>query len=211
MIRVRKSQEEPKELKTAYNADSVCKQILEDQNDKCYLCERIVTTNYQIEHLQSQSNRSDLRKDWNNLFIACQYCNGRKSNKGDDIVHPSTVNAEELMKQHNDFPAKKVRFMPQSNDHAVVQTASLLSRLYNGKSLIRNHKEERFYEEYLRKLNVFQHAVNQYLTTHNEDYKKAIIELLHINSELLGFKYHIIKENAALYKEFGCYTIWNKN
>lgn len=95
--------------------------------------------------------------------------------------------------------------------HAVVQTSVLLSRLYNGKSHIRNHKEERFYEEYLRKLNVFQHAVNQYLITHSEDYKKAIIELLHINSELLGFKYHIIKENAELYKEFGCYTIWNKN
>lgn len=211
MIRVRKEVKEPEDLKIAYNADGVCKQLLEDQNNKCYLCERIVTTNYQVEHLQSQSNRSDLKKNWNNLFVACEYCNGRKSNRGDDIVHPSTTNVEELIMQQNDFLSKKVLFVPRSNDNAVVQTSVLLSRLYNGKGFFRNYKEERFYEEYLHKLNVFQHAINQYLSTHNENYKKAIIELLQINSELLGFKYHIIKENAELYKEFGSCIIWNKN
>lgn len=211
MIRVRKSIEEPQELKQAYNAEGVCRQILEDQNSKCYLCERIVTTNYQVDHLQSQSHHNDLKKSWNNLFISCEYCNARKSDKGDDILHPSAADTEEVIVQQNDFQTKKVLFVPQTSDHAVVQTSALLSHLYNGKSLIRNYKEERFYEEYLRKLNVFQRVVNQYLITHSDDYRKAIIESLHISSELLGFKYHIIKENVELYKEFGSYTIWNRN
>lgn len=211
MIRVKKNADEPEGLETSYNAEGVCKQILEDQHNKCYLCERTVSTDYQVEHLQSQSHHSDLIKDWNNLFIACSYCNSRKSNKGDAILHPSTTNIEELIKQQNDFRSKKVTFMAQSGDNAVVQTSALLSRLYNGKGFIRSYREERFYEEYLCKLNVFQHTISQYLTTHNEIYKKAIIELLQMDSELLGFKYHIIKENAELYKEFGSCIIWNKN
>ena len=54
MIRVRKSSVAPAELaQKGYGADSVQAAILADQDDKCYLCERKRSTDFQVEHLQN--------------------------------------------------------------------------------------------------------------------------------------------------------------
>lgn len=84
-------------------------------------------------------------------------------------------------------------------------------RLFNGQKMIgRNFKEERFYQEYLRKINVFLSVINQYLSGAQDKYRTVIIEQLNNKSELLGFKYDIIRKNRILYQDFGAYVVWNK-
>ena len=75
MIRICKNADKPQTLDKSYNTDEVCKQLLMDQNDKCYLCERRLTTDYQVEHFKSQANNGDLKQTWENLFVACGYKN----------------------------------------------------------------------------------------------------------------------------------------
>lgn len=80
MIRIRKSSIVPTELSTkGYGANSVQAAILVDQDDKCYLCERKRSTDFQVEHLQSRENCPKKENCWDNLFIACGYCNQKKS------------------------------------------------------------------------------------------------------------------------------------
>lgn len=53
MIKVYKSDKAPEKLAEAgYTCDEVKQAILNDQKDKCYLCERKVTTDYQVEHIE---------------------------------------------------------------------------------------------------------------------------------------------------------------
>lgn len=83
--------------------------------------------------------------------------------------------------------------------------------MFNGQKMIgRNFKEERFYQEYLRKINVFLSVINQYLSGAQDKYRTVIIEQLNNKSELLGFKYDIIRKNRILYQDFGAYVVWNK-
>jgi len=64
MIRVRKREVAPEELVTkGYMDDAVKRVILEDQNDKCYVCERKVTTDYQVEHLSSQKAYAPMHRN----------------------------------------------------------------------------------------------------------------------------------------------------
>ena len=54
MIKVYKSEKTPDRLsEVGYNCDEVKQAILIDQHDKCYLCERKVTTDYEVEHFFS--------------------------------------------------------------------------------------------------------------------------------------------------------------
>lgn len=83
--------------------------------------------------------------------------------------------------------------------------------MFNGQKMIgRNFKEERFYQEYLRKINVFLSVINQYLSGAQDKYRTVIIEQLNNKSELLGFKYDIIRKNRILNQDFGAYVVWNK-
>jgi uncharacterized protein (TIGR02646 family) len=209
MIRVKKSISEPAALQTTYNHPDVCEQLLKDQNDKCYICERRVVTDYQVDHLQSQHHYPALKKEWSNLFIACSYCNGRKSDN-DNILNPSKHNIEEIIIHQNDFQTKKVLFSSTDDSLEASKTIELLLQLFNGKEDIgRNFKEKRFYEEFLRKINLFLKKANEYISG-NPAYKETIDEELREESEFLGFKYHIIKSNRTLNDDFGHLIVWNK-
>ena len=90
MIRVRKNITAPKSLSTTkkYDGEDVLRQLEEDHYKKCYLCERHLTTDFEVEHLLSRENYSDLEQNWKNLFWSCGYCNRKKSDKFDDILNP---------------------------------------------------------------------------------------------------------------------------
>ena len=88
-------------------------------------------------------------------------------------------------------------------------TVDLLSRLFNG-GKIRNLKEQRFYDTFLYKFNVFSQLVDDYLSNKTDKSREMLESQLNIDSEYLGFKYTIIKQNALLDKEFGKMVVWNK-
>lgn len=211
MIRVRKCASTPSCLQKGYNAEEVCRQLLADQDEKCYLCERHLGTNYQVEHLSSQNNTApELVNEWGNLYAACEYCNNKKSDRYDLVLRPDKYNIEEIILHQVDFRQKKVLFKSSWDSAEVSRTIQLLSLLFNGKLAFRNLREQRFYDEFIRALNVFQNAIDKYLNGLKEEYYPVIKESLDIKSEYLGFKYAIIMDNPALRKDFEDLIKWNK-
>lgn len=210
MIRICKCPERPQTLDKSYNTDEICAQLLTDQNNKCYLCERRLGTDYQVEHFKSQANNADLVRTWENLFAACSYCNNKKSSRFDNILDPTSYDIEIVIRHSNDFINQKVLFSSDDTSSNVDSTIQLLSLLFNGKLQYRNCREQQFYDGFIRKLNFFSYAVDEYLAGNQEKYFPIIKEQLDIHSEYLGFKYAIIHGNKLLKRDFEHLTIWNK-
>ncbi len=79
MIGVSRHTPAPKSLgsQTTYKAQDVRDQLQEDFHGKCYLCERYVGPEFQVEHLRPKETYPHLKFEWNNLFPACT-CNQRR-------------------------------------------------------------------------------------------------------------------------------------
>lgn len=212
MIRVEKTPQVPESLNRtrAYDGEDVRRQLLQDQQEKCYLCERLLSTNFQIEHLRSQEHNADDRQRWSNLFLSCDYCNGKKLHHYDDIVDPSQTNIELEIRQTLNYSTKKAVFSSRNQSYEIVRTIQLLEKLHNGQKAFRNIKEERFFEEILSTINEFLQLVKAYLETPSEETESAVRSTLSITKPALGFKYWIIKDNHALDAVFSDDIIWNQ-
>lgn len=213
MIRVRKSDNAPAELAiNGYKDDQVKRTILDDQYDKCYICERKVTTDYQVEHLASQSKNNENVNDWTNLYIACNYCNDKKKNSFDDIKRPSTYNVEDVIVHRFDAMNERLVFETTSEDPGVLQTIKLLERMFNGTNAPnRVLMETRFYNQFKMEYNHFQGVVHDYLSGRADEMRPVIENLISIKSDFLAFKYAVIMANETLRHDFGDKVIWNKN
>ena len=215
MIKVFKKTTPPESLtaQKKYDSEEVKQQLIADHQGKCYLCERVLTTDFQVEHLHSQEHFPEEKYNWHNLFLSCSYCNGKKSNLLDNILNPAQEPIESLITQELDYLNKKAVFKqvntPASTE--VQQTLSLLERIFNGTHKMRKIKEERFFEDFLSKMNAFQKAINNFLMADNKQTRLVLQEELTINREFLGFKYWIIQNNPKLLSEFAQDIIWNKN
>jgi len=185
--------------------------ILSDQDEKCYICERKVTTDYEVEHLASQSKNDSQVNEWTNLFIACNYCNDKKKTSFDNIAHPDQYNVEDVITHDFDALHDQVLFQTASTDEGIVQTVKMLERMYNGTHAPRrNLMESRFYNFFKLDFNHFQSVVNDYLSGKKDEMRPIIEELLGITSEYLTFKYAVIQENPQLRHDFGHLMKWNK-
>ena len=212
MIRVRKDSEIPHSLLTtsAYDGEDVKRQLLADQDGKCYIFERSNTTDFEIEHLKSRTNHPELKQEWSNLFLSCGFCNRKKSQAFDDILNPIDENIEEEIIQRVDFKEKKALFSPQANTTQHNNTVGLLNHVFNGSRSVRNTKEERFFEYFISAINRFQGTVVDYLLNRNPETENAVRDELKIDKEFLGFKYWIIRDNPSLFQTFSADIKWNK-
>jgi len=213
MIRVFKSGNIPPSLltKKAYDGEDVKQQLLDDQHEKCYICERKRDTDFVIEHLESQKNNDTLKYDWNNLLYACNYCNQKKSDKYDDILSPISENIEDKIKQELYFDGKIAVFTASnSSDNQQTKTAELLNSIFGNASKLKKIKEQRLFAQLLSAINDFNGKIKSYLEDPQADLANAIKAELSINAEFLGFKYWIIKSNNNLNSVFAQDIIWNK-
>ena len=212
MIRIRKRDDAPAELAAnGYKDDQVKRAILEDQDDKCYICERKVTTDYQVEHLASQAKNNEEVNEWANLYIACNYCNDKKKTSFDDIAHPDTYNVEEVIVHSFDAMNERVVFETTSTDPGVLQTMKLLERMFNGTNAPKRVlMETRFYNQFKMRYNHFQSVVHDYLAGRTEEMRPVIENLISIKSDFLAFKYAVIMGNDTLRHDFGEMVRWNK-
>ena len=212
MIKVQKSPDVPSSLTTttAYDGQDVISQLLADQHDKCYICERNRDTDFEIEHHKSQTNYPDLVQEWDNLFMGCRYCNGKKSSDFDNMLNPKGCPIEEEIEQRIDFANKRALFVTNTHDAQHDETVRLLDRVFNGTKRVRTVKEERFIEQAISIVNKFSDLVVCYLMHPDASTEKAIKDELAIDKELLGFKYWIIRDTPLLYQTFSQDIIWNK-
>lgn len=212
MIRVAKSNTVPESLtsRKTYDGEDVKEQLFIDQHGKCYLCERKVSTDFQIEHLKSQENYPDMKTEWTNLLLSCDYCNPKKGCRFDNILNPLECNIEEIIEQYVDFNTKTVLFESIINTEQVQNTTLLLNIIFNGSSKLRKFKESKFFEEIEGIINRFIQKINIYKFNPSPFYEKVIRQELSIDEELLGFKYWIVKNDAVLSETFATDIIWNK-
>ena len=213
MIRVSKNTNAPQSLSATrqYDGEDVKAELLADHRNKCYLCERTRYTDFAIEHYKSETNNPELIQDWNNLFLACSYCNGKKLHNFDDILNPLSVNIEDVIEQKVDFVNMQAIFnckVEETLSHT--KTIELLQRIFNGTNSLRKIKENNFFNYLLSKINIFQQLVNNYLLNPTVQTEEEVRKELDIDREFLGFKYWIIKNNNRLYSVFSNDIIWNK-
>lgn len=212
MIRVRKCDIQPRSLTATrdYDGEDVKQQLDTDQYNKCYLCERVCGTDFQVEHLHSRRNYRNLRQIWDNLLLGCSYCNGKKSAAYDNILNPLTTNIEDEIEQRLDSINRQALFIATTDDDAHNKIVELLLRLHNGTKQLRNTKEEHFIEHIIGVVNDFRTVIQTYLSQRDASTECAVREELSAEKELLGFKYWIIKDNPELYSVFGADMVWNK-
>lgn len=212
MIRERKIGIIPSSLLTTsqYDGEDVKVQLLEDQHEKCYICERKLGTDFEIEHFKSKNNYPELRQEWTNLFLACGYCNKKKSSSFDDNLYPLDTNIENEIEQRIDFSRNKASFTTSVDDDPHQNTVRMLHVFYNGKQKMRVIKEERFFDEAKQKMNRFLEKVNTFLMEPTPANRTLVAAELSIEQEMLGFKYWVIRDNH-LEAEFKDEIVWNKH
>lgn len=213
MIRIKKSLCAPASLSTSkqYDGEDVKEQLMKDQHEKCYICERKLVTDFEIEHFKSASNYPHLIQTWENLFLACGYCNRRKSDSFDNNVNPLTTNVEEEISQRINFLQNKAEFTSSVIDVPHTDTIKLLNILYNGKDRMkpRNLKEEKFFNYAKQKIINFMRIINDYMVNPTEKNRRIVAEELSLDKELLGFKYWVICDNH-LVPDFENVMVWNR-
>ena len=198
MIQLQKTTTAPASLatKNKYDGEDVKALLAKDHYDKCYICERQLTTDFQVEHLHSQEHYPDEKYNWENLFFACSYCNGRKSANFDGIVNPTKEAIEEKIVQTLNYD--KADFATDDTSEAIQQTIVLLNRIFNGKNAIRKVKEERFFEEFLSKMNNFEKELKNYFYDkgYGNESEKEAADMTAFLKSLINKKLEAI-ENAA--------------
>ena len=212
MIWARTSENVPSSLLTTsqYDGEDVKAQFLEDLHEKCYICERKLGTDFEIEHFKSKNNYPELRQEWTNLFLACGYCNKKKSSSFDDNLYPLDTNIENEIEQRIDFSRNKASFTTSVDDDPHQNTVRMLHVFYNGKQKMRVIKEERFFDEAKQKMNRFLEKVNTFLMDPTPANRALVAAELSIEQEMLGFKYWVIRDNH-LEAEFKDEIVWNKH
>lgn len=144
--------------------------------------------------------------------MSCSYCNQKKSNSYDQIINPLKHPIETLIKQEVDYQ-RNVAIFEGSHDKdplGIDETIKLLSAVFNGKTPAREVREEKFYEYFLSRINLFQKACNHFLEEICEQNKRIVCEFLKEDQEFLGFKYSIIQSNQTLQKTFLPFCQWNR-
>lgn len=214
MIRVYKSPNAPQSLLTtkAYDGADVQQQLEEDHHKKCYLCERNLCTEFQIEHHKSQKKHPELSQEWNNLFWSCGYCNGKKGENFDNMLDPIVTNIEDEIIQELDFSKKQASFTAIVKTDEHYKTCEFLSRIHNGtnKLKIRTKREENYFEYISGVVSNFYRLVSQYLSDTSKANEELVREELSIDKECLGFKYWIIRKHQQLSTIFANDIVWNK-
>ena len=212
MIRVTKSENVPQSLiKTKrYDGEDTKKQLMEDQREKCYICERYLETDFTIEHLKCKDLFPKLILEWTNLYVACSYCNDKKKEYFDNILDPSQVNIEDEIQQSIDFRKKKAIFKALVSSVEHDETIKLLERVFNGTKKMRNLKENRFFNRAMHEVNDFLNDVNEYKKLPSLETEKTVRDELSIKENFLGFKYWVIRNDPLLLQVFSNDIVWNK-
>lgn len=212
MIRGRKSGSPAELAQEGYTSDAVQKVLLLDADEKCYICERRCETDYEVEHLMSRKHYPQKENDWQNLYLACGYCNRKKGNFHDDMLHPDLCDVEELITHRVNLVSERAIFSSPDRRPEVQSAIRLMSKVYNGSARgrhTRRLREQRFWDYFRKEYVDFLGVVNDFLAGH-QDSENDVRGLLDIREEFLAFKYDVIKNNPVLLRAFQDDIVWNK-
>ena len=202
---------EKKKASGKCNTPEVVEALEEIFHDKCYICESKNAVPKEIEHLRPHGGNADLKFDWNNLFLACAYCNHIKSDKYTPIWDCTQVEVDELISFRKaghfgtDESLTFAKVEGADETLATAMTCELLQRVYHGKT-----KQEEFGAKILRnavisELSKFKNCIRNYRQSSGED-KEDLSELikkdLKSNSQFVAFKRWVVRDNPDWCNDF---------
>ena len=189
-----------------YREGIVFKMLVEDCNEKCYICEDSVHTSPNVEHRIARTNDPSLKFDWNNLFLACSHCNGIKGSNYSEIIDPSKVDPEEFIELSVSTDDEIRLFVVAEKikgDDDVDTTIKLLHDVYNGaKTDIKKFTCFNLKQKLNKDLTKFRQLIEGFQENPNNDSKEAIKSELSDKSLFSAFKRNIVRSNLKLHKEF---------
>lgn len=215
MFNAKKSPNIPKSLskKKKYDSEDVLSQLFIDFNSKCYLCGDKVNKDHRIEHFTPHRNENEnLKYDWNNLFLSCDYCNGIKSDSynfdGKNIINSVNEKVEDYISHYfEELPIlDPVLDLKIINQHSQ-NTIELLNKIYFGsknsspsqvvkkESLIKSIKNEigKFIIDIYNLFNSDTRNINQF------NYSKVVfLDHIQDSSTFIEFKREYLRKNIKV-------------
>ncbi len=191
----------------SYNTPEVNAALKEMFHGKCYICENRQIVSYQIEHLNPHRGNTELKFDWDNLFLSCAYCNNTKSDKYDPIIDCTKENVERMIafRKEGYFGSdEKLVFEMLDRRVETENTVKLLQEVYYG-STPQKKMEAKILRRMLRKeLSEFKEYVREYKEAEDEekeDLKFLLQQQLKDSSPFAAFKRWLIRDNKDAYSE----------
>lgn len=91
----------PDRIKNKYNEPEIKNALIQETHGKCMYCESYISAiaPEHIEHYRPKSIYPDKTFDWENLGLACPWCNTKKNNSFDEncpVVNPYIDNPDEF-------------------------------------------------------------------------------------------------------------------
>jgi uncharacterized protein (TIGR02646 family) len=137
--------------KSKYNNPEIKMALIAETNGKCAYCEslQLHVTYGDIEHIVPKSANVNLTFDWNNLTLACDVCNTKKSDK-EGLVDPYQDEPENefdfigpmLLHRAGKAKAEITRTVLDLNrSHLLCQRAERIEALENRFRLIEQHPD----------------------------------------------------------------------
>lgn len=212
MIKVRKTNEPQELLQNGYNCEAVRQALIRDMDEKCYICERNRDTDFEVEHLQSRKRHPEFENEWQNLYVACGYCNKKKGNYHDNMLHPDHCEVEVVIDHRVNLLSEKAVFSSIDESEEVKSAIRLLYKVFNGARRYNKPRrviEQRFWDQFKKEYIDFLSVVDRFLAGDRES-ENDIRELLDIKEEFLAFKYSVIINNPVLLQTFQNDIVWNK-
>lgn len=170
MIKVDRRKEAPKSLAVEkmkkqgiYNGVDVVKALIEDFDNKCYICGLKGLQEIEVEHRIPHHGDIDKKFDWNNLFLSCPHCNSVKNKRKYDrgIIDCCVSDPEERLRFYvlgDDIEVIAVHV----NDLEAQLTATLMKEVFTQKNTgIRTITCKYRYDELLKQMNLLYRTLEE--------------------------------------------------
>lgn len=198
----------------SYNEADVVRQLKEDSNDKCYICELQELQYPQVEHLKPHFNRArkELVFDWDNLFYVCPHCNNVKNErKYDDKILDCCIVDPEKVLEHI-YEDNHVQVHSKSEDEITQITADLI---YNCFEETNTGIREQACQLKIKKLSETMGVLYRTLENYKKNpdskrYQRSLREMLSRKSIFAAFKRHYVRAHIKDYpnlKEYVSYYV----
>lgn len=195
------------ESKTRYDSPIVVNQLSQDFFHKCYICGSKIETDFRVEHFVPHLEDESKKYDWNNLFLACDYCNNIKSstfnNNGKNIIDSTQLDPVLFIEHKIDYPDSHIQFSIINNTIESINSIELLKKIYISKeneTAAYVIKREALIKGLRRSLNQLTNLLYEIIeenmeTEHYRYLKYKISSELHISNQFYEFKRTFILNN----------------
>jgi hypothetical protein len=180
-----------------YRSGVVFKMLTDDFFDKCYICEDNLHKDANVEHIIPHRGDKALQYDWDNLFLACSYCNNVKGDDYIGIINPLEVDPEELFELSlnvDDELREKVVIHKIKGGKDVDITICLLDAVYNGaKTDMKNYARLQLLSKLSNELIWFYEKFNEYKDNPDSVNREVLVSLTSDASPFAMFKRGIMR------------------